>query len=68
MKVISASHHDGIVGRAYWSRRRLKPGVVAISHHYGHWEQSSRPMVIDGAATVGHDASRGAGITADPES
>ncbi len=39
----------------------LKPGVVAISHHYGHWEQSSRPHMIDGDAS-GHDPSRGAGM------
>jgi tetrathionate reductase subunit A len=58
--VTSPSHRDGIVGRALVTQR-LKPGVVAISHHYGHWEQSSRPMEIDGVET-GHDSSRGAGI------
>jgi anaerobic selenocysteine-containing dehydrogenase len=58
--VTSPSDRDGIVGRALVTQR-LKPGVVAISHHYGHWEQSSRPMEIDGVET-GHDSSRGAGI------
>jgi anaerobic selenocysteine-containing dehydrogenase len=43
----------------------LKPGVVAVSHHYGHWEQSSRPYTLDGAV-VDHDPSRGAGIQPTP--
>ena len=43
----------------------LKPGVVAISHHYGHWEQSSRPHTIDSDGdALGHDPSRGAGMQA----
>ena len=40
----------------------LKPGVVAISHHYGHWEQSSRAHTVDGDGALGHDPSRGAGM------
>ncbi len=58
--VSSPSHRDGIEGRALVTQR-LKPGVIAISHHYGHWEQSSRPMEIDGVTTE-HDPGRGAGI------
>jgi anaerobic selenocysteine-containing dehydrogenase len=43
----------------------LIPGVVAISHHYGHWEQSSRPHTINGEGdALGHDSSRGAGMQA----
>jgi tetrathionate reductase subunit A len=60
VRVKSPSHREGIVGRALVTQR-LKPGVIAISHHYGHWEQSSRPMEIDGS-TAGHDPSRGAGL------
>jgi tetrathionate reductase subunit A len=60
VKVISPSHPKGIVGKALVTQR-LKPGVVAISHHYGHWEQHSRPHVIDGQTTP-HDPSRGAGL------
>ncbi len=60
VRVKSPSHRHGIEGRALVTQR-LKPGVVAISHHYGHWEQSSRPMEIDGS-TAGHDPSRGAGL------
>ena len=41
----------------------LIPGVVAISHHYGHWEQSSRPHMVNGKDdALGHDSSRGAGM------
>ncbi len=60
VKVTSASNLEGIVGRAKVTQG-LKPGVVAISHHYGHWESHSRPIEIDGS-TTGHDPSRGAGI------
>jgi anaerobic selenocysteine-containing dehydrogenase len=60
VKVSSASHPDGIVGKAKVTQG-LRPGVVAISHHFGHWEQHSRPIEIDGE-TMAHDASRGAGI------
>jgi anaerobic selenocysteine-containing dehydrogenase len=60
LRVSSRSNREGIVGKARVTQG-LMPGVVAISHHYGHWEQHSRPHVIDGVAT-GHDPSRGAGI------
>jgi anaerobic selenocysteine-containing dehydrogenase len=60
VRVSSASNPQGIVGKAKITQG-LKPGVVAISHHYGHWEQHSRPHVVDGAE-MGHDLSRGAGI------
>ena len=60
VRVSSASHTAGIVGKAKVTQG-LKPGVVAISHHYGHWEQHSRAIIIDGV-TMPHDPSRGAGI------
>jgi anaerobic selenocysteine-containing dehydrogenase len=60
VKVSSASNREGIVGKARVTQG-LKPGVVAISHHYGHWEQHSRPIEIDGEI-MQHDPSRGAGI------
>jgi anaerobic selenocysteine-containing dehydrogenase len=60
VRVSSASNPEGIVGMARVTQG-LKPGVVAISHHYGHWESHARPIVIDGE-TMGHDPSRGAGI------
>ena len=60
VKILSASNREGIVGKARVTQG-LKPGVVAISHHYGHWESHSRPIEIDGVA-MPYDASRGAGI------
>jgi anaerobic selenocysteine-containing dehydrogenase len=60
VKVTSASNLEGIVGKAR-VRQGLKPGVLAISHHYGHWESHARPVVIDSVA-MPYDPSRGAGI------
>jgi len=60
VKVISASNTSGIIGKAKVTQG-LMPGVVAISHHYGHWEQHSRPIQVNGAATL-YDPSRGAGV------
>ncbi|RPJ05300.1 MAG: molybdopterin oxidoreductase, partial [Deltaproteobacteria bacterium] len=60
IRVSSVSNTVGIVGKAKVTQG-LRPGVIAISHHYGHWEQHSHPVVINGVAT-GYDSSRGAGI------
>ena len=60
VQIFSASNREGIVGKARVTQG-LKPGVVAVSHHYGHWESHARPLTIDGVATA-YDASRGAGI------
>ncbi|OGW16596.1 MAG: hypothetical protein A3G93_14305 [Nitrospinae bacterium RIFCSPLOWO2_12_FULL_45_22] len=62
VRVTSASNTTGIVGYAK-VMEGIRPGVVAISHHYGHWELGSRPHIIDGAETE-YDASRGAGLQA----
>jgi anaerobic selenocysteine-containing dehydrogenase len=51
VKVTSASNREGIVGKAKVTQG-LKPGVVAISHHYGHWESHSRPIEINGETTT----------------
>jgi len=60
LTVSSATNPQGIEGKALVSQR-IKPGVIAISHHYGHWEQHARPHVVDGE-TIGFDPSRGAGL------
>jgi anaerobic selenocysteine-containing dehydrogenase len=60
VRVSSASNPEGIVGRA-WVTEGLRPGVVAISHSFGHWELGSRPAEIDGVRQP-FDPSRGAGI------
>ncbi len=66
VEISSPSNRDGVVGKARVTQG-LKPGVIAISHHFGHWEQSSRPHSIDGQSDgLGHDPSRGAGTTPNP--
>ncbi len=60
VRVSSDTNPEGIIGKARVTQG-LKPGVVAISHHYGHWESHSRPIKIDGLA-MPYDSSRGAGI------
>jgi anaerobic selenocysteine-containing dehydrogenase len=60
VRVTSVSNTAGIVGKAKVTQG-LKPGVVAISHHFGHWEQGSRAHTVDGKQT-GFDPSRAAGI------
>ena len=43
----------------------LRPGVIAVSHHFGHWELASRPHAVDGVAQS-YDRSRGTGLTVNP--
>jgi anaerobic selenocysteine-containing dehydrogenase len=57
---VRSASHPGIEGTAKITQG-LKPGVVAISHHYGHWEQGSQPIEVDGEI-LPYDPSRGAGI------
>jgi tetrathionate reductase subunit A len=40
----------------------MRPGVVAISHHFGHWAFGASDVVVDGE-TVGGDARRGRGMS-----
>ncbi|MBI4300503.1 MAG: hypothetical protein HY677_05145, partial [Chloroflexi bacterium] len=62
VRISSPSASKGIVGKAR-VLEGLRPGVVAVSHHYGHWELASRPHVVDGMPT-GYEPSRGAGLQA----
>ncbi len=69
--VTSASLPEGRVdlghGIERWTRGKVKrveglrPGVVAISHHYGHWAYGATEMEIDGERIPG-DERRGKGI------
>lgn len=60
VRVVSASNTTGIVGKAKVNQG-LMPGVVAIAHHFGHWELGSRPHTVNDVQS-GFDPSRGAGI------
>ncbi|MBI4556120.1 MAG: molybdopterin-dependent oxidoreductase [Candidatus Hydrogenedentes bacterium] len=43
----------------------IRPGVVGVSHHFGHWEMSSKPHQVNGVNS-GFSSMRRAGITANP--
>jgi len=61
-RLASASSPAGVEGLVRVTGT-VAPGVVAVSHHFGHWEMSSRAHQINGVNTS-YDASRGAGINA----
>ncbi|MBI2890268.1 MAG: molybdopterin-dependent oxidoreductase [Nitrospirae bacterium] len=67
VKVTSASSTAGVTGKV-WVTQGMRPGVVGISHHYGHWAEGSKPRTEDGAewktedGKPGYDPSRGLGI------
>lgn len=60
IRVTSASNSVGIEGRAYVTEG-IRPGVVGISHHYGHWEHAGNVRYEDGTP-IGGDVSRKAGM------
>ena len=64
VRLISATAPAGVVGKAK-ATEGLRPGVIAVSHHFGHWELASKPYVVDGV-TQGADPSRGTGHTVNP--
>ncbi len=64
VRLISATSPSGVVGKAKGTEG-LRPGVIAVSHHFGHWELASKPHVVDGVAQ-GADPSRGTGIQVNP--
>jgi anaerobic selenocysteine-containing dehydrogenase len=65
VRLISPSNVQGVVGKARVTEG-MRPGVLGVSHHYGHWELSSKPYFVKDAAGVWTkvlgDPSRGAGI------
>jgi len=61
-RLFSASSPEGVVGLVKVTET-VAPGVVAVSHHFGHWEMSSRAHRVNGV-NIAYDASRGAGINA----
>jgi len=66
IRLTSASNSAGVTGKV-WVTNRIRPGVVGVSHHYGHWQLGSKPHIVDGVAdALGHDTTRGAGIQTNP--
>ncbi|MFO0648833.1 MAG: molybdopterin-dependent oxidoreductase [Polyangiales bacterium] len=64
VRITSASNPVGVVGFAKVIKG-LRPGVVAVSTGFGHWEGGAKAHTVAGRATA-FDPSRGAGITANP--
>jgi tetrathionate reductase subunit A len=64
IRIISASNPSGIIGIAKVIEG-IKPGVIGISHHFGHWQNGATPWIEDGTQQD-YDPSRGAGITVNP--
>lgn len=60
IRVSSASNPSGIIGRAKVVEG-LRPGVIAISHHYGHWQNGATQWYENGKP-MSYDPSRGAGV------
>jgi anaerobic selenocysteine-containing dehydrogenase len=61
-RLTSASNPAGVTGRVR-ATHTVAPGVIAVSHHFGHWEMSSRPAQVNGQAAA-YDAARGGGTNA----
>jgi anaerobic selenocysteine-containing dehydrogenase len=62
--VTSKTNDKGEVGTAK-IREGIRPGVVAISHNYGHWQYGASSFDVDGEIVNGENR-RSAGITANP--
>lgn len=58
--ITSPSSPQGLAGRARVTET-VRPGVVAVSHHFGHWQMSSRPYKVNDTNSS-YDATRGTGI------
>jgi anaerobic selenocysteine-containing dehydrogenase len=64
VRLVSPTSPAGVVGKAKVTEG-LRPGVIAVSHHFGHWELASRPHEVDGVAQ-GADPGRASGLTVNP--
>ncbi len=63
VRLTSPSNGGGITGQAKLVESR--PGVISISHSYGHWEYGAKPQEIDGKRTA-HADWIGKGVSANP--
>jgi anaerobic selenocysteine-containing dehydrogenase len=64
VRLISPTSPEGALGKAKVTEG-LRPGVIAVSGHFGHWELASKPYVVDGV-TQGYEPSRGTGLSPNP--
>ncbi len=71
VRVVSKTNPDGIWNLGHGRQRPMegkvmvvegiRPGVIAVSWHYGHWAYGSSDVVVDGQVMPG-DPRRGTGI------
>ncbi len=64
VRLISLTNANGATGRAR-IRRTLRPGVIAVMHHFGHWQLGSRASTVNEKQTD-YDPERGKGVSANP--
>lgn len=64
VRLISPTSQQGILGKAR-IRRSLRPGVIAVMHHFGHWQLGSKESTIDGKPEE-RDEERGKGVASNP--
>ncbi|MCZ7384189.1 MAG: hypothetical protein O8C63_05500 [Candidatus Methanoperedens sp.] len=64
IKITSPSNAEGVKGKVV-VMEGVRPGVIAVSHHYGHWAYGGKDMEIDGNVLKG-DKRRNTGITVNP--
>lgn len=64
VRLVSATNDKGEVGKARLLQG-VRPGVVAVSGHYGHWASGAQDSEVDGGVIKG-DQWRGAGINPNP--
>lgn len=60
IKIISATNSNGVEGKAKL-REGIRPGVVGVSHNFGHWQYGAKPQRIDAKVTES-DPERAVGI------
>lgn len=61
VRVVSKSLPEGVIGKVRVTKR-LRPGVIAIMFHYGHWAHGSTSYEVEGEGTILGDPNRGAGV------
>jgi len=64
IRITSPSHSTGVLGKVFLTEG-IRPGVLGVSHHFGHKELFSKSHVIDGVVSFS-DKRRGAGTMINP--
>jgi len=64
VRLVSATNSKGVEGKVR-ILQGLRPGVVSVSFHFGHWAYGATNSIIDGKET-GFDPTRATGINPNP--